>query len=416
MTSPDVIVVGGGIVGAACADALCDRGRSVLLLDAEAIGCGSTAECMGHIVVMDDSEAQFHLTRYSQTLWDRLSDELPAECDFWRCGTIWVAEEELDLSAVRAKQAGYTARDVRIQVLSPEDLGALEPHLRPGLAGGLLVPGDSVVYPPRAARFLAERAARKGCGLRERTRVRAVHRDGVELTDGTRMAAGAVVNATGIHAPGLTPGLPVIPRKGHLVITDARPGFSRHQLVELGYLRSAHGMGKESVAFNSHPRANGQLIIGSSRQFGATDRRVESRILSRMLERAFAFMPDLAGLTALRAWTGFRPATPDSLPLIGPHPETKGLWIAAGHEGLGITTALGTAQILADLISGATPAIDPAPYRIDRDTLRVPDHSDGEACTPRTRPRPSSSYSNQPGRFEYENDDEDEDDEKSHDA
>ena len=87
-----------------------------------------------------------------------------------------------------------------------------------------------------------------------------------------------------------------------------------------------------------------------------------------MLARAIDFLPGLGRITAIRTWTGFRPATPDKLPLIGRWPATPGLWIAAGHEGLGITTSLGTAALLADLILGRTPAIDAAPF----DPSRIP--------------------------------------------
>lgn len=73
-------------------------------------------------------------------------------------------------------------------------------------------------------------------------------------------------------------------------------------------------------------------------------------------------MPDLARLTATRVWTGFRPATPDKLPLIGPMPGHEGLWIAAGHEGLGITTALGTAQILMETMLQKPSSIPVDPY------------------------------------------------------
>jgi glycine/D-amino acid oxidase-like deaminating enzyme len=90
------------------------------------------------------------------------------------------------------------------------------------------------------------------------------------------------------------------------------------------------------------------------------------RVVGRMIERACAFMPALAHLIAVRTWTGFRPATPDKLPLIGRWPEVPGLWIAAGHEGLGITTSLGTASVLADLIAGREPAIDAAAFAPDR--------------------------------------------------
>jgi glycine/D-amino acid oxidase-like deaminating enzyme len=181
-------------------------------------------------------------------------------------------------------------------------------------------------------------------------------------TPAGRLEAGAVVNATGAAASTFTPGLPIVPRKGHLVITEPRPGFCRHQVVELGYLQSAHTMDAASVAFNVQPRATGQLLIGSSRELVGWDASVNRAVLSRMLARAAAFMPGLARLPAIRTWTGFRPATPDKLPLIGAWPLVDGLWIAAGHEGLGITTALGTGSMIADLIAGRAPGIDPAPF------------------------------------------------------
>jgi D-hydroxyproline dehydrogenase subunit beta len=136
----------------------------------------------------------------------------------------------------------------------------------------------------------------------------------------------------------------------------------RHQLVELGYLAHAHTMSAESVAFNVEPRAGGHVLVGSSRELVGWDAALDSRVLARMLARAAEFMPALASLPMIRAWTGFRPATPDKLPLIGPWPPLPGLWIAAGHEGLGITTSLGTARIVADLVAGREPPIDAAPF------------------------------------------------------
>ena len=85
-------------------------------------------------------------------------------------------------------------------------------------------------------------------------------------------------------------------------------------------------------------------------------------ILRRMLDRASAFMPSLTDLSVIRTWTGFRPTTPDKLPLIGPWPALAGCWIAAGHEGLGITTSVGTGRLIADLVVGRTPPIDAVPF------------------------------------------------------
>jgi glycine/D-amino acid oxidase-like deaminating enzyme len=175
-----------------------------------------------------------------------------------------------------------------------------------------------------------------------------------------------VVNAAGLDAPALTPGLPITPRRGHLVITDRYPGRCQHQVLELGYLRSAHAMERESVAFNVQPRQTGQLLVGSSREFAGRDAAVNRRLVARMLARACHFMPELAGLHGLRTWTGFRPATPDQRPLIGPWKPLDGVWIAAGHEGLGITTSLATGRLLADLVAGHQPAIDAAAYDPNR--------------------------------------------------
>lgn len=176
------------------------------------------------------------------------------------------------------------------------------------------------------------------------------------------LRADVIVNAAGAAAPSLTPGLPIIPRKGHLVVTDRVPGFCRHQVVELGYVQSAHALGDASVAFNVQPRSTGQILIGSSRELVGWDASINRDLLGRMLRRAVEFMPALADVPALRTWTGFRPATPDHKPLVGAWPDAPGVWIAAGHEGLGITMALGTGRLLTDLILGRRPAIDPTPY------------------------------------------------------
>jgi glycine/D-amino acid oxidase-like deaminating enzyme len=125
-------------------------------------------------------------------------------------------------------------------------------------------------------------------------------------------------------------------------------------------------MTAESVAFNVQPRATGQMLIGSSRELAGWDASVNRDIVRRMLDRALDFMPGIGSAAAIRTWTGFRPATPDKLPLIGAWEETPGLWIAAGHEGLGITTSLGTGQLIADLITGKQPAIDAEPFSPSR--------------------------------------------------
>ena len=368
MSSPvyDVVIVGGGIVGAACAAECVREGMRVAIVEARMIGGGATAAGMGHLVVMDDSEAQFALTRYSQRLWEEISDDLPGPVEYDACGTIWVAADEEEMREVSRKQEFYSERGVAVEVLDQQSLAEAEPNLRNGLVGGLRVPGDSVIYPPCAAQFFIDRAVSRGATLFLGKAVQEITADGVRLRDGSTVASGVVVNAAGSWAPGLTARLNIKKRKGHLVITDRYPQFLRHQLVELGYLKSAHSVTSDSVAFNIQPRKTGQLLIGSSRQYDVDDSTVDASLMSRMLARAIEYLPGLGRLSSLRAWTGFRAATPDKLPLIGPDVENQRLYLATGHEGLGITTSLGTAKLLVDQIVNRTPAIPIAPYRPSR--------------------------------------------------
>ena len=358
----DVAIAGAGIVGAACAAECASAGLKVVVVEPGPIGGGASAAGMGHLVVMDDSPAQLALTLYSRTLWRELAPELPADVEYAASGTIWVAADAEEMAEVERKRAVCDHAGIRAEVLGPQALAEAEPNLRRGLAGGLLVPDDAVIYPPCAARWLMEQARARGAVSRAGEAAATLSEQGILLRDGAELEAHATVNATGAWAPELTPGIEVRKRKGHLVITDRYPGFVRHQLVELGYMKSAHSTTADSVAFNVQPRRTGQVLIGSSRQFGAEHLGLDTAILGRMLERAQEYMPRLSELSAIRAWTGFRAATPDKLPLIGPCPGRPRLYLATGHEGLGITTSLATGKLIADQLLGRPSAIPIGPY------------------------------------------------------
>lgn len=362
----DVVIAGAGIVGAACARECVARGLRTAVVEPREIGGGATAAGMGHIVVMDDSPAQLALTSYSQRLWNELSPRLPSSVEYERCGTLWVASDEEEMREVHRKKALYASVGIATEVLDSRALAEAEPNLRQPLAGALHVPSDAVLYPPCAAEYLLKEAMRNGAQLYAGRRVLSARAGKVHLDDNSELLAGSIVNAGGAEATALLPQLPIRKRKGHLVITDRYPGFVHHQLVELGYLKSAHSVTTDSVAFNIQPRKTGQVLIGSSRQYGSEDGAVDHRMVSAMLERARCFMPGIGLLSAIRIWTGFRAATPDKLPLIGPWPEDKSLFLAAGHEGLGITTSLGTARLLVDHLVGDKTNIPIDPYLPER--------------------------------------------------
>jgi D-hydroxyproline dehydrogenase subunit beta len=359
----DVVVVGAGIAGCACARELTEAGVQVAVVERDAAGGGATAAGMGHIVVMDDSPAQLALTHYARSLWQKLTSDLPASVEYEERGTLWIAADREEMAQVNTKHGICIGAGIHSEVLDAEALREAEPRLRTDLAGALLVPEDAVLYPPAAARYFLQAAQRAGARLVRGTVTRAGNGT-VTLSDGTSLASDHIVIATGIEMS-MFPWVRLKKRKGHLVITDRYPGFVRHQLVELGYLKSAHAMTSDSVAFNVQPRMTGQLLIGSSRQYMQEDTTADAAVVERMLRRAYEYMPQLSSLSATRVWTGFRAATSDKLPLIGPtHDPT--LYMLAGFEGLGITMAPAAARLLTDHLLARQAAIDPAPYLPER--------------------------------------------------
>lgn len=360
--SEDVLIVGAGIVGAACADALAARGLTVRIVDARL--AAATDAGMGHLLILDEDPVELALSSRSMQLWRQWRPHLDATCAWTGCGTIWIAANAQEAGFAAHKQATLAAAGVASEWLDAPALARAEPALRPGLAGGLRVPSDAAVYAPGVAAWLLTR--HPGRITFTRGQVTRIHADGSVESSAGRFQAAQVLLAAGVASPALCPDLPIAPKKGHLVITDRYPRQVHHQLVELGYLASAHQAQGTSVAVNIQPRPTGQLLIGSTRQFGRDDTAVEPQLIARLLRHAVDLMPALASARAIRTWTGLRPATADGLPLIGRHPLQPRLWIAAGHEGHGVTTAPATAELVAALMTGAPPTLDPAPYRLER--------------------------------------------------
>jgi glycine/D-amino acid oxidase-like deaminating enzyme len=325
---------------------------------------------MGHLVVLDEDPAERGLARLSMR-------EMAAWPVAWRAGaasrgerpvgTLWLAETPAQQAAALAKRDRLRAVDWPAEWIDPAILHQLEPGLAPDLVGALHVPHDDVVYGPGLAFALARDVRERGGRIEVGRAVRSVAAGRLTLADGEHVDAGHVLVAAGVGTPALLPGhaLPIRPRKGLLAITDRHPGVLRHAVVELGYIDSAAGDAAESIAFNAQPRETGQILLGSTRQYDVDHPHVDPALMARLVRRAQRFLPHIGDLVLLRTWAGFRPATPDGRPLIGRLDDGEGpagLWIAAGHEGLGLTTAAGTARVWIDQVLGRTPAIDAAPF------------------------------------------------------
>ncbi len=373
----DVLVVGAGMVGAACAHALVGAGLRVCVLDRSGPVAGTTAGGEGNILVSDKVPGpEARLALRSVALWRSLAERAGAVAsgpaagpgqsstafEFEPKGGLVVARDGSQLAALRSLAEGQAGCGVDCSLLAASELSEVEPLLAPDLAGGAWYPQDCQVQPVLAAAWLLAEAIGLGARTRWGEEVLGLSRTTVTTSRG-RIAAGAVVNAAGPWsgevAARLGGWLPVRPRRGHVLVTEPMPPLVRHKVYEADYVGTVVSDSDEAQtsAVVEGTKA-GTVLIGSSREFVGWDRRPSLRVLSEMAARASALFPGLAGVRAMRCYVGFRPASPDHLPLIGPDPEVAGLFHASGHEGAGIGLAPATAELITTLITGTDPPPD----------------------------------------------------------
>lgn len=379
------MVVGGGIVGCAVVHQLAQLlppSSRLLLLDRGPIAGATSGSCMGHLMVTPDTPQDYAFTAASLRLWRELHEADPG-FDYNPTGALYLADAPEDAELLPVLQQQFAANGDAAQVLDGVQLREIEPGLAKDLPGGLFYPGDGVVLPMLACGAMLRQAQRLNANVTVQPGCPVLGFElagdritGVRTPEGV-VAAGLVVNATGVWAPEIAqmcgqPRLPIYPRAGNLAITGHHVSPIRTQLLEVSYLRFAHGAAQVDPtattgdpgghAVNMQPQTHGGCLIGSTRQFRGMDRTLNPELLRRSLLRAQRYAPGLAQASIVRTWVGLRPYSIDKHPLIGPWPPVRGLWVAAGHEGLGITLAPISGRLLAEQITGRPTTIDASPY------------------------------------------------------
>jgi glycine/D-amino acid oxidase-like deaminating enzyme len=369
---PDVIVIGAGIVGSCCALALAEHGLSVCVVDRGGPAGGTTGAGEGNILVSDKVPGpELDLARRSVVLWRELAARLDAGIEFEPKGGLVVADSGAQLARLHDLATAQAGAGVAVEPLDAGVLLEREPLLSPALAGGAFYPEDAQVQPMLATAAVLAEARRLGVDVRHYTELGEVRRDSggahVLETAGGRLAAPDVVVAAGPWSADVAARfgarLPVVPRRGHVLVTEPLAAGVRHKVYAADYvgtIASAEGVALCSPVVES--TASGTILIGSSRELVGFDRRPSPGVMAEIARRAVRLFPFLAGVRAVRCYLGFRPAAPDRLPVIGPDPRVEGLHHATGHEGAGIGLAPATAALLAALVAGAPAPSDPAPF------------------------------------------------------
>jgi glycine/D-amino acid oxidase-like deaminating enzyme len=388
--SCDVVVVGAGMVGAACALYAARAGLDVTLVDRGPVAGGTTGAGEGNLLVSDKEPGpELRLALHSLRLWAELAEEFGTAIEYEPKGGVVVASGPAELTALTDLAATQRAAGVEAVTVDAERLAELEPRLAPGLAGGVYYPQDAQVMPALAAAHLVRAS---GARLLTGTTVTGVLHtaDGTVRgvrTDQGELHAPAVVNAAGTWGGEVAAlagvRLPVLPRRGFVLVTEPLPRYAvRHKVYAADYVAD---VASDSAALQTSPvvesTAAGPVLIGASRERVGFDRSFSLPVVRALAAGAVRLFPFLSEVRVMRTYVGFRPYLPDHLPAIGADPRMPGLLHACGHEGAGIGLAPATGQLIARVLTGQVgaesalaekapagkqPELDLSPFRPDR--------------------------------------------------
>jgi glycine/D-amino acid oxidase-like deaminating enzyme len=376
MNRTRVVVIGAGIVGAACARELSLAGFDVLVVDRGRPAGGTTSHGEGNVLVSDkEPGAELALARLSARLWPEVAAELGDACEFDPKGGIVVATTEAGAGALTAFAAAQAAAGVRTEPLSAAEVAAAEPALTRDVAAAVRYPEDAQVQPAGATLALLGSALAHGARLRVDTEVtgavvRSGRIKGIRVP-GEVIEADVVVNAAGPWA-GLVSarlGAPIAvrPRRGEVLVTTPMPGVVRHKVYDADYV-GAVGADSEELQTSAvvESTRGGTVLIGSSRRRVGFDDTIRPDVLGAIAAKALRLFPALADAAVMRAYGGFRPYVDDHLPVLGEDPRLGNLWHVTGHEGAGIGLSVGSARLLHELLTGAEPSMPAEEFTVDR--------------------------------------------------
>jgi glycine oxidase len=351
MTTPDVLVVGGGIVGAAVARALAAAGHRVEIVDSGAepgIATQASAGMLAPLVETHEKDAFLGLTVRGRDLYSELApvlrDESGVDVGLWLDGVLRLAFTEAEEAQGRGAVAWHRQQGLNSEWLSAGELRDRCPGLSPEVRGALLAPEDGALDPLATLEALLVSAARHGTRLvrgepvigldTEEGRVTGVR------TRGGRRSAGAVVIAAGAWSGrigGLPRPLSVEPVRGQMLAypwpADEPPAI-------------VFGRGGYVV------RRGDEALVGSTMEFAGFDSATTDAGRAQLEATAAGLYPALATAGATRTWTGLRPCTPDGYPIIGPDADRPNLWYATGHCRNGVLLAAVTGEIITHLVGG----------------------------------------------------------------
>lgn len=372
MKNPDAIVIGAGVVGACCALALTNAGLKVLIIDRGPVASGTTGAGEGNILVSDkEPSAELTLAIRSRDLWFEIDTDIGGGFELEAKGGVVVSRSTKGISDLKRLSALQKVNGVEVIELDGAGLRKIEPHLSESVDYGVLYPGDAQCQPMLAAAQIIRAVKKRGGSFIQGENVVKINANAGSITgvttDKNQYASPIIINATGTWAGEIAKlagsYLPIMPRRGFILVTSPAPKLVHHKVYDADYVANVASSDADlQSAAVVEGTASGTILIGASRERVGFKGDMDILILRQLARQAISLFPALADIQLLRAYRGFRPYAPDHLPVIGPDKNIAGLWHAAGHEGAGIGLAPATGDLIAAQITGRTPFMDPSAF------------------------------------------------------
>lgn len=386
-TDSEIVVIGCGIIGTAIAYYLSSVGREVLILEKDIPAAGSSGACDGTIFIQSKQPGpKLEMGLRSAKLYSDLSKTSKYPFGYKQQGGMILIETEEEFRIVSENVEKQQAGGANVRIISGEEARRRQPGLSDCVKSATWCPDDAHVNPIFATLAFLNLALDKGARLIKNADVVEIsQKNGAVssvLTSRGEIRAKYLVNAAGVHAPEVSKmvGLdtPILPRKGEVVITEQIEPFLTGIYLDARYMAIKHNPRlaeksndpslRKGVGMVIEQTHEGNLLIGSSREFVGFNRDSSYDVVSAIAKRAVRFFPALKKVSMIRTFAGLRPFSPDGLPYIGGTKELNGFVVAAGHEGDGVALAPETGRrIMEYIVNGVEEGLSEySPDRISR--------------------------------------------------
>ncbi len=375
-----VIVIGGGIIGTSVAYYLSKKDVEVTLFEAKDIAAGTTSSCDRAIMLQSKKPGPtLELALQSAKMYTTLELELEADLEYQKGGGMILIENEHELNVMTEMVKQQNQAGLNVSIINGGHAREINPLLSKNIIASTWWSEDAEINPMSTAFAFVKAAQRRNAKIKLNDEVQALLIEknrvvGIKANKENYYADNIVV-CTGVWTKKVLETIeidvPIIPRKGEILVTERLPRVLDCNILSGSYIAAKLQKGNDNpygIGLAIGQTKSGSLLIGGSREFVGFDHSTNSKVIREIAKRAIQVFPFLKHVHLIRTFSGFRPFTPDNLPILSEVPEVAGLFIAAGHEGDGIALAPITGKLMAEMICEQKTDFEMKPFSIERFT------------------------------------------------